>query len=128
MHVHCTSVGNSIARVDRTLKELLQDLTFSNGVQARMDGILFQRPEGVSYANPILGEWIIGGEKKMVKGHIDIPEFSFGELDELQMQVQLSEEKDLLQPDKLQISQDLKLFLSPVREKLVQFEQELKDR
>ncbi|KAK2646133.1 hypothetical protein Ddye_021328 [Dipteronia dyeriana] len=74
------------------------------------------------------GEWIIRGEKKMVKGHIDIPEFSFGELDELQMQVRLSEEKDLLQPDKFQISQDLKLFLSPVREKLVQFEQELKDR
>ena len=33
----------------------------------------------------VLGEWIIGGEKKMVKGHIDIPEFSFGELDELQV-------------------------------------------
>ncbi|KAK3221188.1 hypothetical protein Dsin_008213 [Dipteronia sinensis] len=76
----------------------------------------------------VKGEWIIGGEKKMVKGHIDIPEFSYGELDELQMQVRLSEEKDLLQPDKVQISQDLKLFLSPVREKLVQFEQELKDR
>ncbi|KAK9203904.1 hypothetical protein WN943_014161 [Citrus x changshan-huyou] len=41
-----SSVGNSIAGVDRTLKELLQDLTFSDGVQARMDGILFQRLEG----------------------------------------------------------------------------------
>lgn len=49
-----SSVGNSIAGVDRTLKELLQDLTFSDGVQARMDGILFQRLDGVAYGNPIL--------------------------------------------------------------------------
>lgn len=46
----------------------------------------------------------------------------------LQMQVQLNEDKDLLQQDKAQISQDLKLFLAPVREKLLQFEQELKER
>lgn len=31
------------------------------------------------------GEWTTGEEKKMVKGHIDIPEFSFGELDDLQV-------------------------------------------
>lgn len=31
------------------------------------------------------GEWTIREEKKMVKGHIDIPEFSFGELDDLQV-------------------------------------------
>ncbi|KAL6194980.1 PREDICTED: uncharacterized protein LOC101313598 [Fragaria vesca subsp. vesca] len=74
------------------------------------------------------GEWIIGEEKKMVKGQIDIPEFSFGELDDLQMEVRLGETKDLLHQDKLQISQNLKLFLQPVREKLLQFEQELKDR
>lgn len=42
-----------MAGVDRTLKELLQELTFSDGIQARMDGIMFQRLEG-SYANPIL--------------------------------------------------------------------------
>ncbi|XP_017981946.1 PREDICTED: uncharacterized protein LOC18589517 [Theobroma cacao] len=76
----------------------------------------------------IKGEWLLRDERKTVKGHIDIPEFSFGELDDLQMEVQLSEEKDLLQQDKLQIIQDLKLFLQPVREKLLQFEQELKDR
>lgn len=45
-----------------------------------------------------------------------------------QMDVRLSEEKDLLAEDKLQICQDLKRFLQPVREKLVQFEQELKER
>lgn len=44
------------------------------------------------------------------------------------MEVQLSEEKDILQQDKQQIIHGLKLFLQPVREKLLQFEQELKDR
>ncbi|XP_065625699.1 uncharacterized protein LOC111996981 isoform X1 [Quercus suber] len=76
----------------------------------------------------VKGEWTIREEKKTVKGHIDIPEFSFGELDDLQMEVRLSEEKDLLHQDKSRISQDLKLFLQPVREKMLQFEQELKDR
>ncbi|XP_021276855.1 uncharacterized protein LOC110411147 [Herrania umbratica] len=74
------------------------------------------------------GEWLLREERKTVKGHIDVLEFSFGELDDLQMEVQLSEEKDLLQQDKLQVIQDLKLFLQPIREKLLQFEQELKDR
>lgn len=46
----------------------------------------------------------------------------------LQVEVRLSEEKNLLHHHKLQISQDLKRFLQPVREKLLQFEQELKDR
>ncbi|RXI00436.1 hypothetical protein DVH24_000670 [Malus domestica] len=86
----------------------------------------------------VKGEWVIEEEKKMIKGQIDIPEFSFGELDDLQvydnhvqfykkMEVKLSEEKDLLHQDKLRVSQDLKLFLQPVREKLLQFEQELKE-
>jgi hypothetical protein len=44
------------------------------------------------------------------------------------MQVRLSDEKDLSRQDMLQISQDLKLFLQPVREQLLQFKQELKDR
>ncbi|OWM89238.1 uncharacterized protein LOC116197684 [Punica granatum] len=74
------------------------------------------------------GEWTIREEKKTVKGHVDIPEFSFGELDDLQAEVRLSEEKDLLQQDKLMIKKDLKHFLKPVREKLSQFEEELKDR
>ncbi|XP_073262433.1 uncharacterized protein [Populus alba] len=76
----------------------------------------------------IKGEWIVKEKKRMVKGHLDFPEFSFGELDDLQMQVRISDEKDLSRQDKLQVSQDLKLFLQPVREKLLQFEQELKDR
>lgn len=46
----------------------------------------------------------------------------------LQMEVRLSEEKDLSHQDKVRICQDLMLFLQPVREKLLQFEQEVKDR
>lgn len=46
----------------------------------------------------------------------------------LQLEVKLSEEKDVSHQDKLRIIQDLKQFLEPVREKLLQFEQELKDR
>ncbi|KAK9269164.1 hypothetical protein L1049_000933 [Liquidambar formosana] len=74
------------------------------------------------------GEWVIREEEKIVKGHIDIPEFSFGELDDLQIEVRISDEKDLLHQDKLRINQDLKLFLQPVREKLLQLERELRDR
>ncbi|KAG5564782.1 hypothetical protein RHGRI_000853 [Rhododendron griersonianum] len=76
----------------------------------------------------VKGEWLAGEEKKKVKGYVDIPEFSVGELDDLQFEVKLNEEKDLTHQDKLKISQDLKLFLQPVREKLLQFEQELRDR
>ncbi|KAJ4829213.1 hypothetical protein Tsubulata_024522 [Turnera subulata] len=74
------------------------------------------------------GEWTIQEENKKVKSSIEIPEFSFGELDDLQMQVRLTDEKGLSQQDKVRITEDLKLFLQPVREKLLQFEQELKDR
>ena len=49
-----SGLGNTLVGVDRTLKDLLQDLTLAEGVQARMDGIMFQRLEGYPYANPIL--------------------------------------------------------------------------
>jgi len=49
-----SGLGNSLVGVDRTLKELLQELTFSDGVQARMDGIVFEKLEGYPYGNPIL--------------------------------------------------------------------------
>ncbi|KAK6250132.1 hypothetical protein SCA6_004137 [Theobroma cacao] len=48
-----SGIGNSIVGVDGTLKEVLQELTFSDGVQARMDGIVFQRLEGLSNATPL---------------------------------------------------------------------------
>ncbi|KAK4382850.1 hypothetical protein Sango_2833700 [Sesamum angolense] len=81
-------------------------------------------------------------EKKNVKGHIDVPEFSFGELDDLQasmnsivvrllgfilqIQVKLIEDKDIPQEERQRISQDLRLFWQPLQEKLLQFEEELK--
>lgn len=49
-----SGLGNSLIGVDATLKELLEDLTFSDGVQARMDGIMFQKLEGDPSVNPIL--------------------------------------------------------------------------
>ncbi|KAL9337614.1 hypothetical protein Peur_069383 [Populus x canadensis] len=49
-----SGIGSSVVGAERTLKELLQDLAFSKGVQARMDGILFQGLEDASYDNPIL--------------------------------------------------------------------------
>ncbi|XP_061342854.1 uncharacterized protein LOC133289018 isoform X3 [Gastrolobium bilobum] len=76
----------------------------------------------------VKGEWIILGEKKLVGGNIDVQEFSFGELDDLQMEVRLSEAGDILHQEKIDICNDLKLFLEPVREKLLQFEEELKYR
>ncbi|XP_077238646.1 chaperone binding / ATPase activator isoform X1 [Tasmannia lanceolata] len=88
----------------------------------------------------IKGEWSVNEERKNIKAHIDVLEFSYGELDDLQIQVQpitlqmmqiqvrLSEEKDLAKEEKQQICKDLRLFLTPIREKLLQFEQELKDR
>lgn len=48
-----SGIGNTLVGVDITLKELLRELSISEGVQARMDGIMFQRLEGYSYANPI---------------------------------------------------------------------------
>ncbi|KAK7411295.1 hypothetical protein VNO78_02728 [Psophocarpus tetragonolobus] len=47
-------IGSSLVGADRTVKELLQCLTFSDGVQARMDGIMFQALEDYPFGNPIL--------------------------------------------------------------------------
>ncbi|XP_054805246.1 serine protease SPPA, chloroplastic-like isoform X8 [Prosopis cineraria] len=49
-----SGAGNTLAEVDNTLKELLQDLTFSDGVQARMDAIMLERLEGYPCPSPIL--------------------------------------------------------------------------
>ncbi|GAB4833078.1 hypothetical protein Ancab_007137 [Ancistrocladus abbreviatus] len=76
----------------------------------------------------VKGEWLVGGEKKEVRGHLDIPEFSYGELDDLQVMVKLNDDKDLEHQHGHCICEDLKLFLQPVREKLQQFEHELEER
>ncbi|KAL6629184.1 hypothetical protein ACP70R_028949 [Stipagrostis hirtigluma subsp. patula] len=74
------------------------------------------------------GEWLIKEENKKVKGHLDIPEFSFGELEDLEVQVRFSDDKNLASEDKTQIRKDLKSFLTPIQEKLRVFEEELKGR
>ncbi|GJS54506.1 activator of HSP90 ATPase, partial [Tanacetum coccineum] len=76
----------------------------------------------------VKGEWLVGEEKKTFKGNLDLAEFSFGELDDLQIEARLTDDKDLLHQDKQRIRQDMKMFLKPIREKLLEFEAELKER
>ncbi|KAJ4907836.1 chaperone binding [Raphanus sativus] len=76
----------------------------------------------------VQGEWSFEEDTKKVKGSLDIAEFSFGELDDLEVDVKLSDDKELSQQLKQRIRLDMKQFLEPVRLKLGQFEQELKDR
>ncbi|CAM8930720.1 unnamed protein product [Rhodiola kirilowii] len=76
----------------------------------------------------VKGEWTVKDEQKKLDGHIDVAEFSFGELDDLQIEAKLTDDGDLPNQDKVRINQDLKSFLKPVRETLIQFEQELKTK
>ncbi|KAG6428518.1 hypothetical protein SASPL_112770 [Salvia splendens] len=76
----------------------------------------------------VKGEWAIEGETKKMNGDVDVSEFSFGELDDLEIQVKLREDKDVQPQAKQQILKDLKLFLQPLREHLLRFEEELKGR
>jgi len=46
----------------------------------------------------------------------------------LQIESRLSDDKDLTAEDKMRIRKDLQSFLAPIREKLLEFEQELKSR
>ena len=48
-----TGIGSTLLGVDRTVKTLLQDLTSSEEIQARMDGIIFEKLEDSSCANPL---------------------------------------------------------------------------
>ncbi|KAI7730116.1 hypothetical protein M8C21_029373, partial [Ambrosia artemisiifolia] len=76
----------------------------------------------------VKGEWLVGGEKKKFNGNLDLAEFSFGELDDLQVEVRLNDAKDLLHEDKQRIREDMKKFLKPICQKLLEFEAELKER
>lgn len=123
------------------LLESIGSLDFANGKAeisevTRCTGDAFlvtvrnKKRVGYTYelALKVKGEWTIGSVKKAVKGHIDIAEFSLGELDDLQMQVRISDDKELVHEEKQRVIQDMNQFLQPVRDKLQQFEQELKDR
>ncbi|PIM97307.1 hypothetical protein CDL12_30223 [Handroanthus impetiginosus] len=46
-------LGSSIAKADEAIKELLQVMASSDGIQARMDGIMLEQLDGSSYANII---------------------------------------------------------------------------
>ncbi|XP_009415541.2 serine protease SPPA, chloroplastic isoform X1 [Musa acuminata AAA Group] len=47
-------IGNSLFGLDMAVKEVLQDLTFSDGVQARSDGILLDIAGNISQDNHVL--------------------------------------------------------------------------
>ncbi|XP_010537423.1 PREDICTED: serine protease SPPA, chloroplastic [Tarenaya hassleriana] len=49
-----SGIGSSVIGVERTLKELAEELTVGEGVQARMDGILLQQLTGDSSATAII--------------------------------------------------------------------------
>jgi len=46
----------------------------------------------------------------------------------LQIECRLSDDKDLTADDRMRIRKDVQSFLAPIREKLLEFEQELKGR
>jgi len=126
------------------IKELVSSvgsLEFSSGKAevsevSRCSGDAFQvtvrNKKRVGYTYEITvkvkGEWLVGEEKKTFKGNLDLAEFSFGELDDLQIEAKLTDDKDLIHQDKQRIRQDMKMFLKPIREKLLEFEAELKER
>ncbi|KAF3325606.1 Activator of heat shock protein ATPase [Carex littledalei] len=126
------------------LKELLGSLgtlEFSSG-NASIDGVsecsgdaflvTVRNKKKVNYSYELSlkfeGEWKVKDEDTKVKGHLDIPEFSFGEIDDLQIEIRFSDEKSLETDDKMRICKDLRSFLTPIRQKLNMFEDELKDR
>lgn len=49
-----SGIGSTLVGVDRTLKGLLQELTSVEGIQARMDGIIFEKLDDVSNGNSII--------------------------------------------------------------------------
>ncbi|KAK1292292.1 hypothetical protein QJS10_CPB17g00481 [Acorus calamus] len=49
-----TGMGNSVFGFESKMNDVLHELTSFNGVQARMDGIIFERLGGASMGNPIL--------------------------------------------------------------------------
>ncbi|KAK1317186.1 hypothetical protein QJS10_CPA05g01983 [Acorus calamus] len=49
-----TGMGNSVFGFESKMNEVLHELTSFNGVQARMDGIIFERLGGASMGSPIL--------------------------------------------------------------------------
>ncbi|KAK8954787.1 hypothetical protein KSP39_PZI001718 [Platanthera zijinensis] len=127
---------------NRRIKELLSSMSleFSNGKAAvdevtKCSGdaylVTVRNKKRVGYTYELTlrfkGEWSLNKQKEKIKGHLDILEFSFGELEDLQLEARISG-SDVSAEDKARISKDLQLFLEPVRKKLAEFERELIDR
>lgn len=127
---------------NRRIKELLSSMSleFSNGKAAvdevtKCSGdaylVTVRNKKRVGYTYELSlqfkGEWSVNNKKEKIKGHLDIPEFSFGELEDLQIEARISS-SDVSAEDKARISKDLRLFLEPMRKKLAEFERELIDR
>ncbi|KAJ7513804.1 hypothetical protein O6H91_23G015300 [Diphasiastrum complanatum] len=75
------------------------------------------------------GEISLDGEdEKDVEGTLKLPDACFGELDDLQIEVNLTKEKDITAAERFRVLEELKLFLPALQEKLHQFESELKQR
>eukprot|EP00252_Welwitschia_mirabilis_P017560 TRINITY_DN3889_c0_g1_i1.p1 TRINITY_DN3889_c0_g1~~TRINITY_DN3889_c0_g1_i1.p1 ORF type:complete len:208 (+),score=50.05 TRINITY_DN3889_c0_g1_i1:252-875(+) len=74
------------------------------------------------------GEWLVNDGSKEFQGTLKVPEASYGDLEEMEMNVQLNEEKEIAESEKNEVVNDLKKFVVPLREKLFQLEAELKSR
>lgn len=48
-----SGIGSSLAGADGMLKELLNDVASSDGIQARMDGVMFEKLGGAAYTNSL---------------------------------------------------------------------------
>jgi protease IV len=48
-----SGIGGSLLRVDRAMKGMLQDVTSQSGVEARMDGIIFESLGDMSGGNKL---------------------------------------------------------------------------
>uniref|UniRef100_A0A0D6R3C9 Activator of Hsp90 ATPase AHSA1-like N-terminal domain-containing protein n=1 Tax=Araucaria cunninghamii TaxID=56994 RepID=A0A0D6R3C9_ARACU len=85
---------------------------------------------GYSYeiAMKFKGEWLVEEETKEIMGTLKVPEASFGELEDMQLEVTLKEDEEIPNSERSKIIKDLKAFLSLIREKMLKFEEELKDR
>lgn len=60
-----------------TIKLMLDDVSLQLSFVFIFDLVLTERMEA--------GDWLIQKENKKIKGQLDIPEFSFGELEDLQV-------------------------------------------
>lgn len=74
------------------------------------------------------GEWLIEEEMKQIQGTLNVPEASFGDLEDMQLNVTLNTDNQIPDSKRSTIIKDIMSFLSPIQDRLLQFEAELKER